>query len=159
MLRGKEAHATAVGGAILVLAAGASVIALWDALDRPSVDRKSVALGESPPPADSAVAIETGSLSPVFRSIRETRLPDVPGEGTPSVLSDPEAGLWNSAEADDATDTGPFIDPEDATDTGSFIDRGDATDTGPFIDPDDEAGDYAHAPVLDVGDFIDPDAY
>lgn len=130
----KRARAAAAGGAVLALAAGAVVIALWDRPDNPPVHRMSAAPGESPPPAESVSPFDPEPRTTVFVQMPETHLMEVTDVGVQPVSSGSETGPRNPAAV------------------------GDGKDTGPFIDPDDEAGDYTYAPVSDVGDFIDPDA-
>lgn len=135
MLQWNEVRPVAAGGAILAFAAGAVVIALWDAPDDLSVDGTFVTPAEFPPSETTSSPFNPEMRSTVFEPIAETRLVDVTGVEVPPVSSDSKTVLPNPAEG------------------------GDARDTGPFIDPDSEVGDYAYAPVSDVGDFIDPDAY
>ena len=94
-------------------------------------DKESV---DGTPVAASAVPTLEGLVEPARPAPVGELAPDVSvgdGIGVRPLLSDSDDSQWND---------------------------GDVKDTGPFIDADDDAADYSFSPVLEVGEFLDPDA-
>ena len=123
-----KAVLTAAIIAILILALGAGVFALWYDADSGAVDvAPSSGVGVVPPeefvesvPDRPPLVVAPTSNSPVENA----------------VVMDP--ALWGS-------DDSPW-------------NNGGVIDTGPFIDADNDTGDYSSGPVSDVGDYLDPEA-